>query len=100
VYPQRLIYIGRRFETLYQVHLQRLECPCFLNLIRAIPVVNVYIVRQHVSTLTGSSSGRGIAQVLYKSKVKPFDLYNTSAIPRPEDVPVRVETCCLTILIQ
>jgi hypothetical protein len=26
-----------------------------------------------------------------------FDLYNTSAVPRPEDDPVRVETCCLKI---
>jgi hypothetical protein len=25
VYPQRLVYIGRRFGTLYRVHLQRLE---------------------------------------------------------------------------
>jgi hypothetical protein len=25
VYPQRLVYIGRRFGTLYRVHLQRLQ---------------------------------------------------------------------------
>jgi hypothetical protein len=28
VYPQRLVYIGRRFGTLCRVHLQRLEVDC------------------------------------------------------------------------
>jgi hypothetical protein len=31
-------------------------------------IVLVYIIWQHVSTLTGSSSGRGIAEVLQNSK--------------------------------
>jgi hypothetical protein len=31
VYPQRLIYIGRRFGTLHQVHLQRLETSANIN---------------------------------------------------------------------
>jgi hypothetical protein len=31
VYPQRLVYIGRRFGTLCRVHLQRLEMSANIN---------------------------------------------------------------------